>query len=247
MSPDIFNSHIRDLNSIEPDNDGNYPTVGFKDNSTNTIGAPVSVFFRNHKEHLINKIGEYDFVVGCVAWLTDFDILSALSLLRNVCIVVQKEDFLRPDYRAGGKAWESRLRKAYRMLRGGPDRFQWPGIISSLSVCCDPSVVGVRCVGNHNSEKHPAFPRMHNKFLVFCEMEDSVADDDPSILLFPMEVWTGSFNFTANATKSLENSILIRDEGIATAYFDEFSQIFALSEPLDWTSKWIAPEFRIGT
>ena len=41
--------------------------------------------------------------------------------------------------------------------------------------------------------------------------------------------------------------MLIKNDEIAEAYYNEFCQIFALSEPLDWTSKWCEPELRIGT
>ena len=60
-------------------------------------------------------------------------------------------------------------------------------------------------------------------------------------------VWTGSYNISQTAAKSLENAVVIRDQVIAQAYFNEWSQIMALSEPLDWESEWVAPEWRIGT
>lgn len=53
--------------------------------------------FRNLKEELIACIKNADFVFGCVAWLTDFDVLAALAEKQGVNIAVQKEDFLRPD------------------------------------------------------------------------------------------------------------------------------------------------------
>jgi phosphatidylserine/phosphatidylglycerophosphate/cardiolipin synthase-like enzyme len=103
---------------------------------------------------------------------------------------------------------------------------------------------GVRCVGNYNADKHPAWPRMHNKFLVFC------ADRGEPGWPYPDEpecVWTGSYNMTFNAQKSFENSVIIHDRDIAAAYAWEWSQILAFSEPLDWESRWCAPEYRIGT
>ena len=49
------------------------------------------------------------------------------------------------------------------------------------------------------------------------------------------------------ATKSLENTVIIHSKKVAQAYFNEWAQITALSEPLDWESEWSAPEWRIGT
>jgi hypothetical protein len=60
-------------------------------------------------------------------------------------------------------------------------------------------------------------------------------------------VWTGSFNPTQNATRSLENAVFIRDAEIAAAYGREFEQVVLMSEPLDWESPWVCPEWRIGT
>ncbi|MNJ81293.1 hypothetical protein D3C77_800280 [compost metagenome] len=60
-------------------------------------------------------------------------------------------------------------------------------------------------------------------------------------------MWTGSFNFTKNATLSLENALFITDPKIVNAYFEEYGQIAAMSEELDWTSEWVAPVWRIGT
>ena len=34
---------------------------------------------------------------------------------------------------------------------------------------------------------------------------------------------------------------------IVQAYYQEWGQVFALSEPLDWESEWVEPEYRIGT
>lgn len=122
-------------------------------------------------------------------------------------------------------------------------------------------------MGNHNSDKSLSFPRMHNKFLIFTE-NIPIYDDVPSTFGYAAEdysaddnldlpkllgvsdtacVWTGSYNISQTAAKSLENAVVIRDQVIAQAYFNEWSQIMALSEPLDWESEWVAPEWRIGT
>ena len=64
------------------------------DNSCST--DEVNVYFKDIKQKLINHINEADVILGCVAWLTDFDILDALAK-KNTQILIQKEDFCRPD------------------------------------------------------------------------------------------------------------------------------------------------------
>lgn len=240
-----------DLNRSKIENDsgpGNSGKQSLFDYSIDNINANVSIIFRNHKQILLQKISQYNCVLGCIAWLTDFEIIKALSKVKYVCIIIQKEDFLRPDLNAS-KSWKNELRTAYNAL---PIfiRYNFRGLIASLSYCSGENDA-IRCIGNYNRDKKPAFPRMHNKFLVFSNyIEGKQVDVDDSYIapiIDHQEVWTGSYNLTKNAEKSLENVILIKSSTIAEAYYHEFSQILALSEPLDWETDWSAPEFRIGS
>jgi hypothetical protein len=247
-----------DLNKLGVENHNDYhhePIIKGPVASGQTI-----VYFRDLEQYLIQHINEADAVLGCIAWLTNKSILSALIQKNPVALVVQKEDFLRPDIGSTSR-WKYELRKWYDALQCTWDRYYLPGIVSSLSVCRDPTMAPIRCVGNHNSKKYPAFPRMHHKFVVFCRIDtkkvwgewriiDGVEAgagwiDDP--YLTPYAVWTGSFNFTENACRSLENALYITDTNIVRAYVHEWAHIESLSEPLDWESEWIEPQWRIGT
>ncbi|SDT36401.1 phospholipase D-like domain-containing protein [Bradyrhizobium canariense] len=203
--------------------------------------ADVEVLFRNLTEKLVEQISSADAVFGCVAWLTSMPVLNALATKKAVGIVVQKEDFLRPD---SGDWKQKRQREAYAKLPKfiryslcQTGRYDYAG---------SPESDAVRCVGAHNSAKSAAFPRMHNKFLVFCRTV-TVDEESSNEGYEPYAVWTGSFNLTHNASNSLENAILIRDEKISTAFLDEFGLIFGLSEKLNWRQSWSAPEYRIGS
>ena len=204
------------------------------------VSGNVEVVFRDLEQRLIGEINSATAVVGCVAWLTSFPILEALR--KKYCqLVVQKEDFLRPDIGAGD-AWKTSLRARYDAL-GVVYRYGLPGVIKHMSYAGEPSIESVRCVGNYNRDKNPAFPRMHNKFLVFGDI-NSVDGED---YVAPKAVWTGSFNLTKNAGYSFENALIIRDPVIVNAYAQEYGQIAGLSEPLDWQSDWSSPEFRLGS
>ncbi|MGW9182501.1 hypothetical protein [Agromyces sp. NPDC055661] len=158
--------------------------------------------------------------------------------------MVQKEDFLRPDARAAAD-WAARLRASYGLLHNSFARFQFPQPLGTASYAGDPTLEPVRCVGNHNSAKSPAMPRMHHKFLVRLQVNE--AAHDVADRLQPVAVWTGSFNFSKNAGYSFENAVEIHDTTIARSYFEEFSRVMTLSEPLEWESEWVYPEWRIGT
>ncbi len=203
--------------------------------------AKVEVIFRNHRARLLDEIARCDVVLGCVAWLTDSAVLGALANCQHVSIVVQKEDFLRPDL---GQAWGQHLRRLYDALPSPLLRYDLPGGVSGLNYASDPAIAPVRCVGNHNRDRQPAWPRMHNKFLVFCD-QDQDSTSAPAVV--PRRVWTGSYNISLNAAASWENAVLIDSAEVADAYAREFAQILTFSEPLDWTSDWVSPEYRIGS
>ncbi len=102
------------LNEFKIQTDGK--SVELQDYSVHNIESQVSAIFRNQKEFLIERISYYSFIVGCIAWLTDFDIIRALSKFDKVAIVLQKEDFLRPDtHRTDNR--KRKLREAYYSLK----------------------------------------------------------------------------------------------------------------------------------
>jgi phosphatidylserine/phosphatidylglycerophosphate/cardiolipin synthase-like enzyme len=173
-----------------------------------------------------------------MAWLTNQRVLAALARKQFVSIIVQKEDFLRPD--AGD--WSSRgLHDAYAALPTvssvaglGPTRYNFASEFDFAPVRC-AGVVG---------KQRSAMPRMHHKFMVFCEI-GVWAPEQPR--LHPYAVWTGSFNATENGARSLENAVILRSPKIAAAYLQEWNAIYGISEPLSWSSEWVQPEYRIGT
>lgn len=226
--------------------DDTYKGTRQDDYSTSSRDGNTRVLFKDLEPHLIEYIRHSDVVVGCVAWLTSEPILRALAEINSVSIIVQKEDFLRPDIMSFGRVlWAQRLRMFYDQLPSLLCRYDLGGVLSGMNVAGDMSIEPIRCVGNYNAEKHPAFPRSHHKFIVFCRIVESPAEG--FWIVTPTHVWTGSYNFTKNAGMSFENAIVLRDPEIVKAYYHEYLQIAALSEPLDWESEWCAPEWRIGT
>lgn len=209
-----------------------------------------TAYFRELEAHFVRHAAEADAIVGCMAWMTNDTLLRTLAAVKHgVSVIVQKEDFLRPeqkDWEEQGN-WKKKLRYAYERIEPlSSGRLYMRGLLGRMGWNSDPMLESVRCVGNHNRTRKPAAPRMHNKFMVLCHY-DSDEDRFDGDRYVPYAVWTGSFNFSENGTKSFENAVVIEDPVIAEAYFEEWSQIAAISEPLDWTSDWCAPEWRIGS
>lgn len=201
------------------------------DNSVVSNG--VTAYFRNLKEHLLHHIHEADMVMGAVAWITDLDILEALSE-KPTLLTIQKEDFLRPDLSSRLKPEDKRkLHAAYAKLK------PFDGSVVSIGPfyqCTDDTYKNlppILCFGYHKKNEMYRTPRLHNKFLVFLTLKNG--------LYYPTSVWTGSLNLTQLSIHSLENAILVTDNKIASAYAEEAQIIYLLGEPLNWSSSWINP------
>lgn len=125
-------------------------------------------------------IRKSDTVFGCIAWITHPEILDALAEpcewskdSRMVQIIVNKEDFLRPDYTDTGRGNETSF---YNELKSKYDRLEG-GVNTYLEVCrrfvetstgwvyCGIEFQSLRCVGL--SLKKRWSPKMHHKFAVF--------------------------------------------------------------------------------
>lgn len=249
---------LRNLNLAMIDNaDG--PDVPLRSDRGASISsaANIEVAFTDLDRKLCGLIKSYPVVVGCMAWLTNEGILKALATRDSVSVVVNKEDFLRPDR---GNWSQQGIKALYKDIPG----FDRCEIGRNYSCCGDPTGDAVRCAGIF-ADRSEVPPRMHHKFLVFCDLKNMKYDssigewvvlDGPYVpdasrenyrKAIPRAVWTGSFNATFNATQSLENAVIITDDNIAQAYFDEWCDIIGISEPLDWRSKYVAPEWRYGT
>jgi hypothetical protein len=259
------------LNQLQPNKD-EYPNYTRADKVTSRSGE-ITAYFQSLQERLIEHINEADVVIGCVAWLTNFPILDALSKCKGVAIAVQKEDFLRPDMVPQDQysRWRHDLRHKYERLpstiSGGTGLWDINlpfNALHTINWMQEWYLDGIRCVGGINLNKSPSFPRSHHKFVVFCRIEDAnliepeqqdlyqhyvesgVVQPNPHKLARPYAVWTGSFNFTQTAMKSFENAVVIRDVDISLGYMHEFAHVYALSEPLDWEATWARPEYELG-
>jgi len=178
----------------------------------------------------------YPAVAGCVAWLTDIPILETLASLDVVSIVINKEDFLRPD--GADSNWASELRRRYgKLAQPNPRLGRLPGMRALKALPGAAGPASIRCVGAASPSEDRFGPRMHHKFLVFLDYVKGT--------LVPKALLTGSFNITATSRRSLENILFIDDERFAQIYYDEFFRVFLLSEPLDWISDSVSPSYSV--
>ena len=150
------------------------------------VSANVEIVFRNHRKRLLRLFQEAReeglVCLGAVAWLTDFEVLDAMATLPS-SVVVQKEDFLRPDSPtgAGGQrdGWRDVLREHYTAVaesaRHDPGfcRYNFPPPLGDMSLLGDHTIAGGRCVGARNARGaggNRQQPLMHHKYLVFAKL-----------------------------------------------------------------------------
>ena len=200
----------------------------------------IEVYFKNIENIICEKIKKHKYIVGCVAWLTNKKILKELSKKnKQVLIIVQDEDFLRPDtYFDGNKEkFKKTILEYYNKIKR-TDNYISLGDLG-ISVACCPSC-GIRRCGFINKDKLPAFPRMHNKFIVLGN-DRLITEDEGGyngLVCEYTEVITGSFNYTENSTNSLENIICVKDKKIVHSYYAQFGEIALISVELDWKGDW---------
>lgn len=222
---------LYDLNSISPvvKEQSSYDWHARHRDATHTRPGPITTHFGDLKPALMRFIAESEAIVGCVAWVSASDVIEVLSH-RPVALIVNKEAFLKP----GGRVSAARQRENLTRLNGGLRRRDFPEPLRRMYQSRDDILDPVRCVG-HTGARVANSPLMHHKFAVRLTNGK------------PTAVWMGSFNWTANASSSIENAIEIHDEEVAADYLAEFSRVASLSEPLDYLSASAKPQWHIGT
>lgn len=191
---------------------------------TSTPHGVATAHFGALHDPVLRFIAQSDAIVGCVAWITSGKILDALAGKR-VALVVQKESWWKK-----GDARGSSLARRYANLSCGLPASAFPAPLGvktfrGKQVPNDAEMAPIACVGYGSGSQFQ--PLMHHKFIVRCTLDENGT-------LVPQAVWTGSFNFSANANDSFENAVEIHDPTIAAAYLAEFALVASLSEPMNW-------------
>lgn len=196
--------------------------------------ARVDIIFDGIRDRLVSEIRRAHFVLGCVAWLSDWGVLEALqSRPGGVSLIVHEESNYgrgkgRFDSVRAHRAWTSRLKRAYEALPALPPDDEpnalrnhpaWANAVGFVRANQRKGVPArldaLRCVGpSQLSAGKTHSVRMHHKFLLFGNVDGHV-----------YAAWTGSFNPTPNASMSTENAIVLHDPRAASAFLDEFVQL----------------------
>lgn len=217
----INGSYITNLNEIRSSDSHNILT-----------NNPIIPYFENLEQHLIKYIENATYIIGCSAWLTNRNIIEALSSTKGVKLIINKEEYLNSDMEIGKKFHYKCLRGKYNEI---PDLFDTKcSHCNKLIYGCQNFIdqIGNFADTNTNTDKKGAIltcgivnsrTKMHHKFLIF--FDDSIK---------PIGVWTGSYNTSNLSNFSLENALYITDERVIAEYTKEFAIIYKFSEEYNW-------------
>lgn len=174
--------------------------------------------------------------IGCVPWLTDQSIASALAGLGGCCIVVDKQ---QPDYAAVRYLAEhgSSLSSVYLSAfadRGLPDQDGSPPVIGPSSGMMPPVDLGpVRVVGWRKADDGRPRPMLHAKLLVLG-VATFQEDDEFGQEIFsfdPKTVWLGSANWTMAGRSHIEFGLWSTDPQLVERTFKYLESLLTFSEP----------------
>ena len=202
------------------------------DHSTDASSSDVEVVLRNLKQRLLDFIKDSSLVCGCVAWMSDDDIIFEMGG-KGLGVVIQRDSF------------NESLMRSYSLIpcpRLLLNQSKILSIVFDFNDQSDPIVVNrlnqrlgqVRCIGYplnqlNQSSLNMGVPLMHHKFL---SSNFSIIGSELRVKVDA--VWTGSFNFTKNGNRSLENVVIMRQAEVLRAYVDEFINLFfSCSEALN--------------
>lgn len=174
--------------------------------------------------------------IGCVPWLTDQAIASALAGLGDCCIVVDKQQL---DYAAvrhlaeHGSSLSSIYLPAFEDL-GLPDQEGNPPVIGPSTGMMPPVDLGpVRVVGWRKADNGQPRPMLHAKLLVLG-VTTYQEDDEFGQEIFsfdPKTVWMGSANWTMAARTHIEFGLWSTDPPLVERTFKYLESLLAFSEP----------------
>ncbi|AKI80115.1 putative phospholipase D/nuclease [Acanthamoeba polyphaga mimivirus] len=191
----------------------------------------IRPYFENLEQHLVEYINKATYVIGCIAWLTNDNIISSLQQKKGIKIIVNKEEFLNPNMEIAKKNYYCTLRSKYQSL---------PNMFTSKCYCCNDSITNCKKFNkifgsismseNNNSAVLTcgivnSLPKMHHKFLIFFDEN-----------LDPVGVWTGSYNLSKTSNFSLENALYITSQIVIAEYIKEFLAVYKHSENFNWKS-----------
>lgn len=193
--------------------------------------GPIKVYFFDIPARLLDFIADYEYLVGCVAWITDGQVIEALGKRPGVSVIVDKPG----DRGVHPQLARLNAHPCENGIHAGMTGFQYARDAGGNEIGELDRVRVVGFAGNAGAQ-----PLMHHKFLVGCRKTGDGWDG-----LNPESVWIGSYNFTdPAATRHLESVVVVKDSYVAASFQAMWESIYWLSETLGSPAQHPRPEIR---
>lgn len=207
-----------DMNIIKKKNTDNILNHEIKN------GNNIIPYFDDIEIHLLKYINESTYIIGCVAWLTNENIIDAIIKKEGCKLIVNKEEYLSSKLHHRNNRYCCNLRNKYDNIKDlceikiDKSNPIYNNLIEPLINTNKKGAILTCGIVNNKC-------KLHHKFIIFYDKS-----------LNPIGVWTGSYNLSVNSNYSLENVIFIKDEYVINEYLKEFIMISKKSEPYNWVN-----------
>jgi hypothetical protein len=187
------------------------------------FGLPMpEPIFGDKRSALLAWIEAQECIVGCVAWLSDPQILMALNRTNLSEVVMQRESYLH-RYGTMAPGSQTSIAALYQATHSYAPHTYEPG-----------PRVRYRLIGSANHGKRPV---MHHKFLVGCRLVlCTYPHGGPALKLVPLSVWYGSWNMTRNAQND-DSALILYGLTVSQPFYQEWHRLWSESEPITGVSE----------
>lgn len=187
--------------------------------------AEVECHFRDLQKILVGEIEKADIVLGCVAWISDPVVLESLTKKSVALILDSKVNRMGKKLKSlYQELKDTNKEPIYEMLTNG---FGSEKYLCYTDLNNQPVPKAYAEDWNFESGLYAVdgfYRYMHHKFLILLKQAPPCFHCGRKKYI--PTVWTGSFNFTKNASKGLENAVIIRNQYISASYLCEFLEIY---------------------
>lgn len=191
--------------------------------------SEMVVMFSQHdiRSHLVRLLScdQCHYILGCLAWYTDFNLLDLMAQKQGVCIITQRESFNTRSL--SSDRWRTMLRAKYAALKPFPWELLFQKEQAALTKQAPVQFyqkirteTAIRIAGDRIEKKNDGTQvMMHEKYILILDAQMKI-----------IGVWVGSYNFSKRASNSLEQVFYIADERVITVFFHDFLRNLTISE-----------------
>ncbi|QCU89786.1 hypothetical protein [Thiomicrorhabdus sediminis] len=196
-------------------------------------GGEIKISFCSNETKVVSFIESSEVIVGCAPWFNNQNIINALqNVNKGCCIILDKKQFMKlPDYEARRYISNPVNFCISTVLKNGCIKAFFKRDLDSVNNDSTFRLFGV------NGDNYSL---MHYKYLIRCDIEKNEHNE---VNLKPKAVITGSLNYTYNMNNSRELFLEIDSEEFAISFYEEWCELFSLSESILSKNNELTPEF----